>query len=664
MLVTDPRNRASLQEIMNHPWMTKGFSGPPENHLPHREPLQLPLDSVVIQKMTGFDFGPPEYITNQLTKVIDSEEYQRAVRNLQRRQTQVPDHDRSRGMFGFYKRRNSATSRDTLTNPSSEAIPLGSDPINAFSPLVSIYYLVREKLEHEKLEANPGVAKMPHSPGEKPLQVPDLPAPPAAYTNPATYEMKGESTGGRTRPRARTRGEDEIQSDAVRVQNSDQPTTSASTAAAATTAAAVAAATTTTNAEAHPRKESTAGAILRRISTRRRKPDLSERDFKSVTPAVAITSPSDQGSVGPPPRKSYSVRRKDEEAPSSASLNAPSTQKQHPPELLTPPASGSEGFPRRFMSLRRAASVDRRRLRKNFLDFGEAPAASGSDTEQAIKKVKTEEPPAEESQVNRSRSSTTRTKSLGHARRESIQARRAKREEAREQDVKEETDAELAAEKTDSHENHHEGEGESLKPVFLKGLFSVSTTSSKSLPFIRSDIIRVLKQLGIEYKEVKGGFQCWHSPSLKDVDATPAQLSPGLHPGDRTHRRKISLQAFKYAGSGEHKDKEYDGQQQSKTPQRPSGRSHPEGSPAISDAESETKAEADSRRYPRGAGRDAGATSTHVRDEIPRNTSLEFEIFIVKVPLLSLHGIQFKKVDGNIMQYKNMAQRILGMLRL
>lgn len=43
---------------------------------------------------------------------------------------------------------------------------------------------------------------------------------------------------------------------------------------------------------------------------------------------------------------------------------------------------------------------------------------------------------------------------------------------------------------------------------------------------------------------------------------------------------------------------------------------------------------------------------------------LRFEIFVVKVPLFSLHGIQFKKVSGGTWQYKNMAQKILDALRL
>jgi len=52
--------------------MVKGFNAPPENYLPAREPLQLPLDSSVVQAMTGFDFGSPETISAQLTEVLES----------------------------------------------------------------------------------------------------------------------------------------------------------------------------------------------------------------------------------------------------------------------------------------------------------------------------------------------------------------------------------------------------------------------------------------------------------------------------------------------------------------------------------------------------------------------------------------------------------------
>ncbi len=80
MLVTDPKQRATLQEIMCHPWIMKGYGAPPENFLPVREPLQLPLDPAVVQAMTGFDFGSPETISAQLTEVLESQEYLRAVK--------------------------------------------------------------------------------------------------------------------------------------------------------------------------------------------------------------------------------------------------------------------------------------------------------------------------------------------------------------------------------------------------------------------------------------------------------------------------------------------------------------------------------------------------------------------------------------------------------
>ncbi|CAD6445851.1 bc783ef4-4d1d-4284-9774-f19c7406198d [Sclerotinia trifoliorum] len=158
MLVTDPKQRATLQEIMSHQWMIKQYGSPPENYLPVREPLTLPLDDDIINSMTGFDFGPPELIKQQLTDVIKSAEYGHAVRlAMQERENSGPprDAEKKRGVFDFYKRRNSTTSRDTLTAPSAELLQLGNDPCNAYHPLISVYYLVKEKRERDALEANP-----------------------------------------------------------------------------------------------------------------------------------------------------------------------------------------------------------------------------------------------------------------------------------------------------------------------------------------------------------------------------------------------------------------------------------------------------------------------------------------------------------------------------
>lgn len=659
MLVTDPKQRANLNEIMNHPWMTKGFNGPPENFLPPREPLQLPLDPDVIQKMTGFDFGTQEYITGQLTKILESDDYQRAVRNAARKNAvQTPETERKRGVFEFYKRRNSTTSRDTLTASSSEAIPVGSDPINAFSPLISIYYLAREKLEREAEEANPGALAMPQSANEKPLKIPDLPAPEAAYTNTQAYEMPGEApTGGRTRPRARTHGEDEVTEDMAKV-NLKPPASPAH----------VQSPTDQTPAK----KESAAAGILRRFSTRRRRdPEHSPQP----PPAVAISSPKEPAE----PRKSFSVRRQ-RDAPSTGSLQVSGNQKVQP-ELLTPPSAGTESFPRRFMSLRRSTSVDRRRLTRRGASDGthvaEPPPTSGSDGSS----LRDNAPPADaasEDLSQRPRTSASRAKSLGHARRESIQARRARRDQQKESNVPEETDAELAEDAGVITDN------ETMKPVFLKGLFSVSTTSSKPLPVIRADIIRVLKQLNIDYEEIKGGFRCRHAPSLAIDEKDQGHNSPGLSsPSEKAgagglgHKREISFGGVTRDNDRSEFQSNTLSPRTPRTPNRRNDTSLTNTDDSSSDLEpGPGHAQGTLRPRPDRAERGLaptssglrpvgpGGTSTHVRDEVTDNMGLKFDIYVVKVPLISMYGIQFKKIDGNIMLYKSTAQRILGALRL
>jgi hypothetical protein len=155
MLATDRKQRASLNEIKNHPWMIKGFNKPPDNYLPYREPLQLPLDPQVVHGMHGFNFGDPDHITDELTKVLLSDDYQRAVRNSQRKlNSYTLENEPKRSPFDFFNHKNS-TGRDTMINRSNGG-PREDDPMNAFSPLISIYYLVREKLDRERAASNPG----------------------------------------------------------------------------------------------------------------------------------------------------------------------------------------------------------------------------------------------------------------------------------------------------------------------------------------------------------------------------------------------------------------------------------------------------------------------------------------------------------------------------
>lgn len=656
MLVTDPRQRASLQEIMNHSWMSKGFSAPLENYLPAREVLQLPLDPEVIQGMTGFDFGPPDFIASQLTRILESEDYQTAVRAATREQSQYQNAERKRGFAGFefYKRRNSI-SRDTLTNASAEAIQSGVDPISAYSPLISIYHLVKEKQQRRRRNANPGVSDMPRSPGERPLKMPDLPAPAAAHTNDATYELPGEAaTGGRARPRARTHGEDDV-ADSLKKMNLEVPPGSE-------TAPVVAPPTE----QAPVKRESTAVGLLRRLSTRRHRDP--EKDKAAKTPTANLSAPG-SGDLAGPARKSFSVpRAREREAPPVSMLRGSESQSQHQ-DLLSPPGQNDTNS-RRGSSLARATSVNSADLRRRsgHRAVSEAsptvgldpPLTSGSDrSSNDDRRLRATDGDSEggERPTSSSRAPTVRARSLGHARRESMQTRRAKREQVREAGVPEETDQELAASGGSAEAIAKSESAENVKPVYLKGLFSVSTTSPKPVGAIRAEIIRVLKQLGVEYMEIRGGFRCKHTPS---IDLNKVQDNE-LPPPDRgmssifspTTRRRISFGGF--MGGGGDRDEFRDQQKPPNTPRTPSRRQIHDASPTFS--------EGSDMSVEKGAPA-AGETTTHVQSELGGSMVLSFEIIIVKVPILALHGIQFKRMAGGTWQYKNMADKILKQLRL
>lgn len=251
---------------------------------------------------------------------------------------------------------------------------------------------------------------------------------------------------------------------------------------------------------------------------------------------------------------------------------------------------------------------------------------------------------------------------MGHARRESLQARRARREEARETNVPEETDQELA-ENSDEVLRDQGDTAENVKPVFLKGLFSVSTTSTKPVATIRADIIRVLKQLNVEFGEMRGGFNCRHTPSidLKRVVDVPAGTQNLQTPGT-AHRRRISFPGFTFGGgASEREHEEY--REVERVPQAQAAkaprRSNDRGSYSNSEASDDSLGQ--ERNTTRRA---AGETMTHVQSDLGGSMILKFEIHIVKIPLLSLHGIQFKRISGGTWQYKNMADQILKELRL
>lgn len=203
MLVTNPANRATLQEVAQHPWTTKGYDGPPNNHLPVREPIRFgELDMEVIKEMTGFEFGTPEEIENKMGDVLTSDQYLAALAlwdekhgrgdgGMQRstsadRLSASKSHEihKSRSPskrfsgLGFYGKKLTGNIAAAFSGRHEDSLLDGmngingkhapqttgaggvktdlTDPTRGYHPLLSIYYLVKERMERDRIYG-PGV---------------------------------------------------------------------------------------------------------------------------------------------------------------------------------------------------------------------------------------------------------------------------------------------------------------------------------------------------------------------------------------------------------------------------------------------------------------------------------------------------------------------------
>lgn len=198
MLVVNPAARATLAEVLSHPWMTRGSGGPPDPHMLHREPLRADeLDRQVIKGMQGFEFGTEDEIEQRLVEVLESESYARAIQNWDRKRSGRNGHggmsnaslasydsgvsSGSRGDtpstpnkksrrfsgFDFYRRKLFSPGTSPPDTPSHRTPPSSSshlshasltdlqreppDPTGGCHPLISMYFLAREKLERERV---------------------------------------------------------------------------------------------------------------------------------------------------------------------------------------------------------------------------------------------------------------------------------------------------------------------------------------------------------------------------------------------------------------------------------------------------------------------------------------------------------------------------------
>ncbi|PPQ77800.1 hypothetical protein CVT25_015294 [Psilocybe cyanescens] len=908
MLVTNPANRASLAEVMSHPWMIRGFTGPPAIHMVHREPLRADeLDRQVIKGMTGFEFGTEDEIERKLIHILESDSYTRAVQYWERKRSMgnlngnggnngsrwgesvsnsslaisfdstsgknesiAPKKSRRFSGFDYYRRKLFSPASSPPGSPQSHSPPNSQhhlahpsfadsnrepmDPTKGFHPLISMYYLAREKLERDRVygpgqfassqlsisgdAANqaalnmttpvdenamrqqqylatnqphftaPAVAKKDPLPSTKAkadytMPLPRLPAPETSHYSGMSYDntaAPSPTSPSFAQPRARDLGlpppspsaqqRQHIEIDQAslgpkrnlprapppsthhRSHSLSQRPTNLGRGWAGMFGGGGGSVTASVSADEQgvsrlPELPKTAGpeitTFAEKLEENPEKHDHSSSSFSSGATLVRKFGSLLVGSRGDESKRhgtvsgkrgtilsgiSTSPRPSGESKPAGA--GAADEKTSQPTEVAEEDTAATPTTPSATRTLsasisqpignvhRRAATIldpqgrANRHERRSSTGAALINSASGGT-------IGRHRRPSTGYGSSTPRPITERLFSKNDP--EKDMAEKREEEEAQENQQAGDNLGEEGGEETFREEDERHTTEKDFKPVFLKGLFSVATTSTKPPAVIKADIRRVLDRMQVQYREIKGGFECIHLPSidLSSVETSTIRGNPHHQQASSTSEtspstpvnsrpsiaRKVSKLSFgmkrdKGKDREQTESKDHDKEKEKESASRPSGATlmttpssgsssffnvssnHTVVAPADAQPQtngvSQTSPNADnSTNPPRShspavSNKDKGKVLPPIpRDYVGRPTSpqrspspmptgeidrelfesmgnnslsVRFEINIVKVPWLPLHGIQFRRAGGDGWQYQMLARRVLTELKL
>lgn len=773
MLVTNPATRATLQEVLSHPWILKGFSGPPTSHLPARTPLRPEeIDREVVKGMTGFELGSDEEIFDNLVDVLVTDAYRTAVKNWEARRaagaaaavagTGLPEGESGTGAdyasamlsekerpatridgkdmkglgrsptgskrfsgIGFYGKKiagglnaafasgggqshakgfgsaghggvrgnGGAMDGDLGDYSSSSSGSLGSsnreppDPTRGYHPLISLYYLVKEKIEREKIYG-PGVF------ASSTLSLTGPPPPPA----PAMAYQAGSNA-----PPAVPVGKPSLS--AAVVEPSQPPMASPHM-----------------PLTPQPRQRATADDFGRSSGSPHHGGALASRtdDYRFNKRSSFLPSSGGAGSgmthsastPTSPSMHSAFARTSQQAGYEPPTTPSPATRTQQPIDPDDVPLSSSpSGFARRFGSLlgRSSPSNDSGSLGTGSPGGGTSPSSYKGHRQRASiatssHRVSTKTAVAALPQVNETSirasgsdvplpsppegKAVTRSSTVGemspnrHHRGMSMGAspssrtdgpitaganrtRQAGDEPGMFDEVQEEladpvdnrtrrSGSQHVEPPSTSHEHQSQqprdvgfvgrtaaGDSEQAKPVWLKGLFSVTTTTTKSTATIRADLVRVLDRLGVQHCDVKSGFECAHVPSI-DLSSVGAGTQKKER-GGTIRRRASKLLLSREKGDNGATDAEASSTSLN-------GGTHATGRHASSTSfEPDATAAGHTSSSPTATTGPKFGSSTNEGSTVSSDMIVRFEIFIVKMPLLpGINGLQFRRIVSRL----------------
>ncbi|GAA5803172.1 hypothetical protein HPULCUR_008648 [Helicostylum pulchrum] len=510
MLVTNPAHRATISEIIIHPWTNKGYDGPVDNYLPDRVPLTIPLDMEVIRGMTGFEFGTELDIRDRLQNIITSHDYQKAAKLLVDRTAEIHRNHRQSHLTSRFSPHTTKKSF-ILPNNDPQSIPA------AYHPLVSIYYLVKEKIERERRLNSSSLSSssndLPISASSPSLRMPEISLPESIHpSNRVSLEeshfggphiLSGVAYGKKGKANIRVDEEGHLV----------EPSS--------------------TSDKLHLIENGIGRLFSRKSNTSSEHvdQDTQTRDANNVLRRLSLALSRSSTEKGTRSRKSSTTGNETATVASSVStpIQIPSRENESNYLSKSYASTHSPRFPNSlFGSTQRHSSG----LQQSDLDVATAAAAAASAANNSansnsfgnkISKILPRRMTLGQSAINaENHTNFLNIVNSNHQREGHLSSTKSpvktlplhidcksgqKQAHDHEQAFPSPVDGSSAFQQKGTAD-------ENIKPVFLKGLFSVTTTSTKHPSVIRADLIRVLERIGVKWRESKGRFECVHMPSI------------------------------------------------------------------------------------------------------------------------------------------------------
>lgn len=609
ILVVDPHKRASLQQVVNHQWVLKGYDFPPQSYIPKRTPITPDqIDVEVLREMYRLEFIEDiDSAFRKLVELVSEPEYKHL----------------SEEFWEEVK-----TSHDSFDISQYEGDEL-RDPTQGYHPLISLYHLTSEKLKKDSnVSSNSwlGISNISASPlnngvdreyvitqKEAQAKIENREPSPTEVATPVTSQTS--TMAQQEKPKIVISTNDNIDNGVAKptvkkighIESIPSPKS------------------------ATDGEKSGFSNIFRRFSQRHSKPINSLSPASRKTERTHTRAVSDYMSAVPQNVK-HELQKPVEiigsnlpALPANAELMIETNRNKDGENEVLPPVPHIKG--KKLHPTARAKSVGHaRRESLNYTRPAVPPNMAGIEEVVDTGFLQTPD-------VDRSADSG---------------AFKISRSNPVIEDLSEEAILEQASKAPP-------GSMPSIdfpRTLFLKGFFSVQTTSSKPLPIVRYKIISVLKKHNIEYVEVKGGFVCSKTPTvgLLSSKTAPEKVETINNDTEEMTLDWSSQQSPKSLNDGRMITSDLEGEN---------------GEPHLTEGHSTSSLNAyDHTDMLHTSKGDYLDNFNNTRTSISDRSPIKFEIHIVKVRIVGLAGIHFKKLSGNTWMYKELATQILSELKL